>query len=62
MTGQGGWPMTVFLTPDGRPFFGGTYFPKVARGGMLSFTELLPAASTRCGATAATTSTRRPTS
>jgi len=27
MTGQGGWPMTVFLTPDGRPFYGGTYFP-----------------------------------
>ena len=31
MTGQGGWPMTVFLMPDGRPFFGGTYFPKVGR-------------------------------
>ena len=31
MTGQGGWPMTVFLTPDGRPFFGGTYFPKAVR-------------------------------
>ena len=28
MTGRGGWPMTVFMTPDGRPFFGGTYFPK----------------------------------
>jgi uncharacterized protein YyaL (SSP411 family) len=28
MTGRGGWPMTVFLTPDGHPFFGGTYFPK----------------------------------
>jgi hypothetical protein len=28
MTGRGGWPMTVFLTPDGKPFFGGTYFPK----------------------------------
>ncbi len=41
MSGHGGWPMTVFLTPDGRPFFGGTYFPKVGRGGMLSFTELL---------------------
>ena len=27
MTGRGGWPMTVFLTPDGRPFYGGTYFP-----------------------------------
>jgi uncharacterized protein YyaL (SSP411 family) len=41
MTGQGGWPMTVFLMPDGRPFFGGTYFPKTARGAMLSFTDLL---------------------
>src|SRR5688500_2741519 len=28
MTGRGGWPMTVFMAPDGRPFFGGTYFPK----------------------------------
>ena len=28
MTGGGGWPMTVFMTPDGRPFFGGTYFPR----------------------------------
>ena len=28
MTGRGGWPMTVFLDPDGRPFFGGTYFPR----------------------------------
>ncbi len=43
MTGRGGWPMTVFLLPDGRPFFGGTYFPKVRRGNMLSFTELLSA-------------------
>ena len=41
MTGHGGWPMTVFLMPDGRPFFGGTYFPKTARGSMLSFTDLL---------------------
>ncbi|MDD9371236.1 MAG: thioredoxin domain-containing protein [Acidimicrobiales bacterium] len=40
MTGQGGWPMTVFLTPDGRPFFGGTYFPNARRGGMISFPEL----------------------
>src|SRR5918998_137593 len=40
MTGQGGWPMTVFLTPDGRPFFGGTYFPDTRRGGMISFPEL----------------------
>src|SRR4051812_41029024 len=34
MTGHGGWPMTVFLAPDGRPFFGGTYFPRERRGGM----------------------------
>ncbi|HEX6570001.1 MAG TPA: thioredoxin domain-containing protein [Acidimicrobiales bacterium] len=40
MTGQGGWPMTVFLTPEGRPFFGGTYFPRARRGGMISFPEL----------------------
>ena len=41
LTGQGGWPMTVFLMPDGRPFFGGTYFPKTSRGGMPSFTDLM---------------------
>ncbi len=40
MTGHGGWPMTVFLTPDGEPFFGGTYFPKQARAGMPSFVDL----------------------
>jgi uncharacterized protein YyaL (SSP411 family) len=40
ITGHGGWPMTVFLTPEGKPFFGGTYFPKTRRGGMLSFPEL----------------------
>ncbi|MGH9182964.1 MAG: thioredoxin domain-containing protein [Acidimicrobiales bacterium] len=34
LTGQGGWPMTVFLTPGGEPFFGGTYFPKRGRGGL----------------------------
>jgi uncharacterized protein YyaL (SSP411 family) len=41
MTGQGGWPMTVFLTPDGRPFYGGTYFPPQPRYGMPSFRQLL---------------------
>jgi uncharacterized protein YyaL (SSP411 family) len=41
LSGQGGWPMTVFLTPDGRPFFGGTYFPKQARGGMVAFPDLV---------------------
>ncbi|MDX1664992.1 MAG: thioredoxin domain-containing protein [Candidatus Promineifilaceae bacterium] len=41
LTGQGGWPMTVFLTPEGHPFFGGTYFPKTARYGMPSFKQVL---------------------
>ena len=40
LTGSGGWPMTVFLTPGGEPFFGGTYFPKVARGGMIAWVDL----------------------
>ena len=40
ISGHGGWPMTVFLTPDGRPFFGGTYFPDRARPGLPSFTEV----------------------
>jgi uncharacterized protein len=40
MTGSGGWPMTVFLTPQGEPFFAGTYFPKAARGGMVAFPDL----------------------
>lgn len=41
MTGQGGWPMTVFLTPEGKPFFGGTYYPPVPRFGMPSFKQVL---------------------
>ena len=41
LTGQGGWPMTVFLTPDGAPFFGGTYYPPEDRQGMPSFTRVL---------------------
>ncbi|HLK43274.1 MAG TPA: thioredoxin domain-containing protein, partial [Thermoleophilia bacterium] len=45
MTGQGGWPMTMFLTPDGRPFFGGTYFPPRAAHGRPGFPELLRAVS-----------------
>ena len=36
MTGRGGWPMTVFLTPDGEPFYGGTYFPKPAFGQLMA--------------------------
>jgi uncharacterized protein len=43
MTGRGGWPMTVFLDPDGRPFFGGTYFPKEERQGMPGFVTVLEA-------------------
>jgi hypothetical protein len=43
MTGSGGWPMTVFLDHDGRPFFGGTYFPPTGRQGMPGFVELLRA-------------------
>ena len=43
LTGQGGWPMTVFLTPDGRPFYGGTYYPPVPRHGMPAFPQLLVA-------------------
>ena len=45
MTGHGGWPMTVFLTPDGKPFYGGTYFPPEDRGGMPSFPRVLEAMS-----------------
>ena len=41
LTGHGGWPMTVFLTPDGRPFWGGTYFPPEPRFGMPSFRQVL---------------------
>jgi uncharacterized protein len=43
MTGSGGWPMSVFLTPDLRPFFGGTYFPPEDRHGMAGFPRVLSA-------------------
>jgi uncharacterized protein YyaL (SSP411 family) len=45
LTGQGGWPMTVFLTPAGEPFFGGTYFPPEPRHGLPSFKQVLLAVS-----------------
>jgi hypothetical protein len=45
LTGSGGWPMSVFLTPDGNPFYGGTYFPPAPRYGMPSFREVLQAVS-----------------
>jgi uncharacterized protein YyaL (SSP411 family) len=41
LTGQGGWPMTVFLTPEGVPFFGGTYYPPADRQGMPSFRRVM---------------------
>jgi uncharacterized protein YyaL (SSP411 family) len=43
LTGQGGWPLTAFLTPDGKPFFGGTYFPPDDRGGRPGMKRLLEA-------------------
>jgi len=43
LTGRGGWPMTVFLTPEGKPFFGGTYFPPEDRHGMAGFPKILKA-------------------
>jgi uncharacterized protein YyaL (SSP411 family) len=43
LTGQGGWPMSVFLTPLGEPFYGGTYYPPEERQGMPSFTRVLNA-------------------
>ncbi len=41
LTGQGGWPMSVFLTPDGQPFYGGTYYPPEPRYGMPGFSQVL---------------------
>src|SRR5436190_2710462 len=41
MTGRGGWPMTMFLTPEARPFFAGTYFPPEDRGGMAGLPRVL---------------------
>ena len=43
LTGQGGWPMTVFLTPAAEPFYGGTYFPPEPRHGLPSFSQILVA-------------------
>jgi len=45
ITGHGGWPMTMFLTPDGIPFYGGTYFPPEDRHGMPSFRRVLVSVS-----------------
>ena len=46
MTGQGGWPMTVFMTPEGKPFFGGTYFPPQDMYGRPGFPRILEAVAT----------------
>ncbi len=43
MTGSGGWPTTVFMTPEGRPFYAGTYFPPEPRHGLASFRDVLEA-------------------
>ena len=45
MTGHGGWPMTMFLMPDGRPFYGGTYFPPEDRPGLPAFKTILRSVS-----------------
>ena len=45
LTGQGGWPMSLFLTPAGQPFYGGTYFPDERRHGLPAFREVLAAVS-----------------
>jgi uncharacterized protein len=42
LTGSGGWPLTVLLTPQKKPFFAGTYFPKISRFGRLGMVELVP--------------------
>jgi uncharacterized protein YyaL (SSP411 family) len=41
LTGRGGWPLSIFLTPEGIPFFGGTYFPPENRQGMPGFSYIL---------------------
>ena len=59
MTGQGGWPMTVFLTPDGRPFYGGTYFPPAPRDGHPGLPAVLEGVRRRVGGGAPRSSGRR---
>jgi uncharacterized protein len=49
LTGRGGWPLSVFLTPELKPFYGGTYFPPTDRGGLPGFTRLLLALSQAYG-------------
>ncbi|MBN2335802.1 thioredoxin domain-containing protein, partial [Candidatus Bathyarchaeota archaeon] len=42
MTGGGGWPLTIIMTPDGKPFFAGTYIPRVSRPGAVGMLDLVP--------------------
>ena len=49
LTGRGGWPLTAFLTPEGKTFFGGTYFPPAPRHGMPSFRQVLEAVTDAYG-------------
>jgi uncharacterized protein YyaL (SSP411 family) len=46
LTGRGGWPLSIFMTPEGKPFFAGTYFPKSSRMGMPGFVDILKQIST----------------
>ena len=52
MTGQGGWPLSVFLTPGLKPFYGGTYFPPEERFAVPSFRRVLTAIAWRLAASA----------
>ena len=62
LTGQGGWPMTVFLTADGAPFFGGTYYPPEPRHGLPSFDSCSSRSPRRTASAAATWRSRLPCS
>ena len=59
MTGQGGWPMSVFLTPDQKPFFGGTYWPRRAAGVCAGFGDVVSAVAAAWRDAAAICSSRR---
>jgi uncharacterized protein YyaL (SSP411 family) len=48
MTGQGGWPLSIFMTPEGKPFFAGTYFPKTSRMGIPAFKDVLKRIGALC--------------
>ena len=60
MTGHGGWPMSVFLTPDLKPFYGGTYFPPTDSRGMAGLPARAPERRTGPGRSGATRSASRP--